>query len=151
MTPIVTLAVALTALAACSLSAAQAGSACDGLPAAVFQVEGSPRLTLEVARSDQERAAGLMLRDTLGADSAMIFVFPQPTTARFWMKDTRIPLSIAFVGADGTILDIQDMQPMSLEAHGPAAPYLYAIEANQGWFAAHGVAAGQRVELCFGS
>jgi uncharacterized membrane protein (UPF0127 family) len=104
-----------------------------------------------VARSDEERAAGLMDRDSLAADSGMVFVFPQPTNARFWMKDTRIPLSIAFVAADGTVLDVQDMQPLSLEAHGPGAPYLFAIEANRGWFAAHGVAAGQRVELCFGA
>ena len=58
---------------------------------------------------------------------------------------------IAFVADEGTILDVQDMQPLSLEAHGQGASPLYAIEAHQGWFTSHSVAAGQRVELCFGS
>lgn len=147
---LVLVAVSVATLGGCTLAVARAGmGACDSAPSATFETSGAPRLALEVARSDAERATGLMNRDALPADSGMVFVFPQLSNARFWMKDTRIPLSIAFVAEDGTILDIQDMQPESLEPHGPATPYLYAIEANQGWFASHGVAPGQRVQVCF--
>ncbi len=148
---LVTLAWLLACLAsACSLPSARAGATCDSAAVAIFAAPGSPSLALEVARTAQERATGLMNRASLPADSGMLFVFDGPTTARFWMKDTLIPLSIAFITGDGTILDIQDMQPETLDAHGPAAPYVYAIEANQGWFAAHGVQPGQTVNLCFG-
>ena len=81
------------------------------------------------------------------ADSGMVFIFDGDTTARFWMKDTLLPLSIAFVQSDGTILDIQDMQPQTEDPHGPGAAYSFAIEANQGWYAAHGVQPGGHVSL----
>ncbi len=66
------------------------------------------------------------------------------------MRNTLIPLSIAWLDANGTIVDIQDMQPQSDDVHVPSAPYVYALEANQGWFAASGVSPGQRVVLCPG-
>src|SRR5206468_3254463 len=88
-------------LGACALVTARAGGqACDGAASAAFQTDGSPHLVLEVARTDQERATGLMNRQSLAPDSGMVFVFPQATSAHFWMKDTLIPLSIAFVAED---------------------------------------------------
>src|SRR5438874_1502828 len=99
MTSMMLVAVTVAALGACALAPASAGSACDGPPAAVFLAEGTPRLTLEVARTEAERASGLMNRASLAADSGMVFVFPEPSNARFWMKDTQLPLSIAFVAA----------------------------------------------------
>lgn len=104
-------------------------------------------LKVEVARTGPERAQGLMNRDKLDADSGMIFIWDDPTLGGFWMKDTYIPLSIAFISADGTIVDIQDMQPLDLANHMPKASYIYAVEANQGWFAEHGIKAGDRAEF----
>jgi uncharacterized membrane protein (UPF0127 family) len=89
-----------------------------------------------------------MFRESLPWDSGMVFVFEQPSIAGFWMRNTLIPLSIAWLDQDGTIVDIQDMQPLSDDVHTPAAPYVYAIETNQGWFESNGVGVGQRVVLC---
>ncbi|MHB9112541.1 MAG: DUF192 domain-containing protein [Thermoleophilia bacterium] len=107
-------------------------------------------LKVEVARTESERASGLMKRDKLAADSGMIFVWDGPTQGGFWMKDTYIPLSIAFISEDGAILDIQDMQPLDLANHVPSAPYIYTVEANQGWFAQHGIRVGDRAEFLEG-
>lgn len=99
-------------------------------------------LMVEVARTPQERATGLMNRRQLDPDRGMIFVWDRPVQIGFWMKDTYIPLSIAFIAANGTIIDIEDMQPLSVQQHTPSGPYVYAVEANQGWFASHGVKKG---------
>jgi uncharacterized membrane protein (UPF0127 family) len=104
-------------------------------------------LTVELARSAEERARGLSLRDELPQDRGMLFVFGEDTEAAFWMKDTSIPLSIAFIAADGTILDIQEMEPFSTQLHSPPAPYRYALEVNRGWFQEDGFAEGDRVEI----
>lgn len=88
-----------------------------------------------------------MYVDEMAEDEGMIFVWNEPVTGGFWMKNTYIPLSIAFVSSDLRIIDIQDMEPLSLEPHEPAGPYLYAIEANQGFFERNGIAVGSPVEL----
>jgi uncharacterized membrane protein (UPF0127 family) len=140
----VTAALALTVIVACG-----GGS---GGPASVTIVltdgEGSrEELTVELARTAEERSRGLMFRQELPEDRGMLFVYEEDTNAGFWMKDTSIPLSIAFIAADGKILDIQDMEPLSLELHSPPGPYRYALEVNQGWFREHGLAPGDRMEL----
>ncbi len=119
-----------------------------GLSRVVFTGGGETRgaLEVEVARSGQEKARGLMERRELGSDRGMIFIWDKPTRGSFWMKNTYIPLSIAFVSADGVIVDIQDMQPLSQQQHVPAKPYVWAIEVNQGWYAGHGIQVGDRVE-----
>lgn len=104
-------------------------------------------LTVEVARTAEERARGLMFREELAEDAGMLFVYESDSAASFWMKDTLIPLSIAFIAADGTILEVQDMEPLSEERHRPAQPYRYALEVNRGWFEGHGLGAGDRVEI----
>jgi hypothetical protein len=86
-----------------------------------------------------------MGRDSLGAWSGMIFVYDEDSTGAYWMKDTKIPLSIAFVSAQCTIIDIQDMQPLSEELHRAPGPYRYAVEANQGWFAERNITRGDRL------
>ncbi|MDP9180128.1 MAG: DUF192 domain-containing protein [Chloroflexota bacterium] len=88
-----------------------------------------------------------MNRSSLGADAGMLFVFPSDTNAAFWMKDTLISLSIAFVRADGTILHMEDMQPQTETNHYSTEPYRYAIEANVGWFAAQGLSAGDKAQI----
>jgi hypothetical protein len=104
-------------------------------------------LTVELARTAEERSRGLMFREELPEDQGMLFVFPNDTMTGFWMKDTLISLSIAFIAADGVILDVQEMEPLSTVLHRSPSPYRYALEVNQGWFGRHGLGTGVRVEL----
>jgi len=104
-------------------------------------------LTVEVPQTYEEFSRGLMFRESLPEDRGMLFVFGEDTQTGFWMKDTSIALSIAFIAEDGTILDIQEMEPLSTEAHQPPGPYRYALEVNQGWFRRHGFGPGDRVEV----
>lgn len=113
-------------------------------------VETSP---LWVADSNAERARGLMGRTSLPPDGGMVFRFPAPTDAGFWMKDTSLPLSIAFRGRGGRIIAILDMEPCTNEpcpVYRPGASYETAIEMRRGWFDEHGVEIGDRVELVDG-
>lgn len=105
---------------------------------------------LEVADTPASRAIGLSRRSSLAADGGMLFVFPSDGLAPFWMKDTWIPLSIAFIASDGAIVDIQDMQPMTEDLHSPPRPYRYALEVNQGFFEKNGVRPDDRVEIRLG-
>jgi hypothetical protein len=108
---------------------------------------GDTTLRVEVARTPAERAKGLMNRASLPADQGMIFVWDKPTRTGFWMKDTDIPLSIAFISGDGVVVDLQDMQAQTEDIHQPARDFQYAVEANLGYFAAHGVKAGDKVDV----
>jgi len=108
---------------------------------------GRTALTVELARTAAERSRGLSLREDLPEDRGMLFVFAEDTQTGFWMKDTSIPLSVAFLAEDGTILDIQEMEPFSTEVHRPPGPYRYALEVNRGWFQRHGFEPGGRVEV----
>jgi hypothetical protein len=106
---------------------------------------GPHRLKVEVARTDPDRARGLMFREKMGRDEGMLFIFDEPAYHSMWMKNTLIPLSVAFVDAGGTILNILDMEPHSEESHMSAGPSIYAIETNRGWFAAKKIKAGDKV------
>lgn len=104
------------------------------------------RLFVEIADTVAERTAGLSGRTELGTDTGMLFVIPQRGLG-FWMKDTLIPLSVAFIGQCGEIVFIADMEPQSLEMHDTDEPYSFGLEVNQGWFADHGISVGARVGL----
>ena len=104
-------------------------------------------LLVEVADTGEERARGLMFRERLPEEQGMLFVFDEAVQATFWMKDTTIPLSIAFIEGEGEIVDIQDMEPLSEELHTPGEPYLYAVEANQGWFEEKRIGIGSGVRI----
>jgi hypothetical protein len=121
------------------------------LPTATIKLIGATgrraELTVELARTSAERSRGLMFREELPEDRGMLFVFEGETNAGFWMKDTKIPLSIAFLTSDGLIQETQDMEPLSEALHVPAKPYYYALEVNPGWFERHGVAFGGWVEI----
>jgi len=108
---------------------------------------GSNTLSAQIAADDASRELGLMSRTNLGADEAMVFVFPRPRPVTFWMKDTPIPLSIAYVGRSGMIYEVHDMKPFD-ETPIPSASsaVIYAIEVPQGWFTQHNVLAGSTVE-----
>jgi uncharacterized protein len=105
---------------------------------------------LSVADTDRERASGLMGTPSLSPGAGMVFVFDGPTDASFWMKDTLIPLSVAYWDDGGRILDIIEMTPCEHDpcpTYGPDQPYTDALEMNAGWFARHGIEIGDTVEL----
>jgi len=116
------------------------------LPKATLSL-GTNSLTAQIAADDTSRELGLMSRTNLGTNEAMVFVFPQPRPVTFWMKDTPIPLSIAYVGRSGMIFELHDMKPFD-ETPIPSASsaVIYAIEVPKGWFLNHGVFAGSKVE-----
>ena len=150
MRALLPLAAAVLLLAAC------AGA--DGAPATpspatvaltVEDAEGRAvaTLTAELAATPAERQRGLMFRQSLGEDEAMLFVFPAETRGAFWMKDTPIPLTIAFLAADGRVLELIDGRPFDETLLQPDAAYRHALEVNAGWFARRGLAEGARVVL----
>src|SRR5215203_5744197 len=104
-------------------------------------------IQVEIADTPEERQTGLMGRSALAEEAGMLFVFDHELILWFWMKDTLIPLSIAYIDAEGRIVDIQDMQPLDETIHPSAEPARYALEVNQGFFEGRGVAVGDVVEL----
>jgi uncharacterized membrane protein (UPF0127 family) len=102
---------------------------------------------VEIADDDAERRRGLMERTDLAENAGMLFVFDREMPLSFWMKDTLIPLSIAYIDSGGRIVDLQDMQPLDETSHPSAKPAKYALEVNQGFFAERGIEVGDEVEL----
>lgn len=102
-------------------------------------------INAEVARTPEQRAIGLMNRPTMPSNDGMLFVFEQPGQQCFWMKNTLLPLSIAFLADDGSIVNIEDMKPQSLDSHCSARPVRYALEMNQGWFAKRALKPGAKI------
>jgi uncharacterized membrane protein (UPF0127 family) len=99
----------------------------------------------QVAASPDQRMTGLMFRKEMPANEGMLFVFEQPSQQCFWMKNTLLPLSVAFVADDGTIVNIDEMQPQTLDSHCSTRPVRYVLEMNKGWFARKGIKAGARL------
>jgi len=104
-------------------------------------------LDVEIAQSATERRRGLMHRHTLPDDRGMLFVFDREEKPSFWMQNTALPLSIAFIAADGTIRQIEDMEPYSLATVQSKRTVLYALEVNRGWFRERGISEGDMVEI----
>lgn len=102
-------------------------------------------ITAEVAATEQSRMIGLMMRETLKPNHGMVFVFEDKSQHCFWMRNTLLPLSIAFIDDDGTIVNIAEMTPKSEAAVCPQRPVRYALEMEQGWFAKRGVNAGKKI------
>ncbi len=92
------------------------------------------KVLIEVADEPEERGEGLMNQESLCGNCGMLFVYENDVTNSFWMKNTTIPLSIAFISSDGTIIDIQQMEPNTVTLHNSPEPYQYALEVNQGFF-----------------
>ena len=116
------------------------------LPAVTLSVGGKV-VTVEVADEPQERATGLMFRKSLAPDSGMLFIMPEPEHASFWMKNTTLPLSVAYINQSGMILEIHDLRPLD-EKPVPSAfsNIAYALEMEQGWFARNRILAGDRIK-----
>jgi uncharacterized protein len=107
------------------------------------------KVRVEIADNASEHARGLMYRTTLAENRGMLFIFEGEQKPSFWMKNTLIPLSIAFIGSEGRIVDIQDMKPLDDDppSYVSARPAQYALEVNQGFFEERGVEVGDRAEL----
>jgi uncharacterized membrane protein (UPF0127 family) len=104
-------------------------------------------LKVEVAKTPAERQRGLMNRESLPAGRGMLFDFGRNVETAFWMKDTSIPLSIAFIDTDRKVLSVKDMVPYDLAAVEPPGEYRYAVETNRGWFGEHGIGPGDRAMI----
>lgn len=117
-------------------------------------VAGMHVIQAELAASPAARQRGLMHRERLEPNAGMLFVFEDAASHCFWMRNTTVALSIAFIGDDGRIVNIADMEPLDEHNnHCAERPVRYALEVNQGWFAAHGIEAGAqlRADGYFGS
>ncbi len=99
----------------------------------------------EVAVTPKQHEIGLMHRTSMGPNDGMIFIFEQAGQQCFWMKNTLIPLSVAFIADDGTIVNLDEMKPETLEPHCSAKPVRYVLEMNTGWFSKRGLKAGAKV------
>jgi uncharacterized protein len=130
------------------ISAAPVSTACPiELPTATIIIKGNP-LTVELATTPTSRGCGLSHRTELPKNRGMLFIFSDLRPRNFWMKDTAIPLSIAYLDKSGQIFDIQDMVPLQTDQQYPSLqPAAYALEVNQGWFSRHGVAVGDAVQM----
>ena len=104
------------------------------------------RIKVEVAATDSERSLGLMYRNSLESDRGMVFVFQEPLRMCMWMKNTLIPLSVAFIDNKGRIINIEDMTPQSEEERCSRKPARYALEMNQGWFQRHAIGVGDMID-----
>lgn len=129
--------IAVALLTACSMDGSTKSEA-------VLRV-GDADLSVEVAQTDEQRQQGLMGREELAGDSGMVFLFGEPHEGGFWMKDTLIPLSIAFWDEDGRVVTILDMEPCEADpcpTYDPGKAYTGAVEVNRGWFEENGVEVG---------
>lgn len=130
----------LAALPVCAQEAAQ-----PPLPTSTLRI-GPHAIAAEIADDDVERSCGLMFRESLAPDAGMLFVMPQAGPAGFWMKNTKVPLSIAFMDPQGTIVEIHDMDPQSEKVVRSVFPRIaYALEMSRGWFTKNNVLPGERV------
>lgn len=106
---------------------------------------GMHRIDTQVAATPEQRSIGLMFRKSMPQHEGMLFVFDQPATQCFWMKNTLLPLTAAFVADDGRIVNLVDMAPQSLDSHCSTLPVRFVLEMNLGWFAKKGLKAGDRL------
>ena len=126
----------LLALAAWAQSSPQAD-----LPRVTLSA-GMHLIQAQVAQTPEQRAIGLMFRREMPTSEGMLFVFEQPAGQCFWMKNTLLPLTAAFIADDGRIVNLADMKPQSTDSHCSAKPVRYVLEMHQGWFARRGIQAG---------
>lgn len=135
------LAGALLAGALLACSGGVPGARLETLPLVV----GNERVSAEIAWTVEDRRQGLMHRESMPEDHGMLFIFPEERLLSFWMKDTPLPLSIAFADAGGRIVTIADLEPNSEAVVGSRVPASYALEMNRGWFTRHGVFPGDSI------
>jgi uncharacterized membrane protein (UPF0127 family) len=134
--------ITLSALTLCTTFAigAQAKMSVVQLSAGIYAIQA------EVAATDAERQQGLMMRTRMGSSEGMIFDFGAPAGVCMWMKNTLIPLSVAFINSEGKIINIEDMQPETLDSHCAKKTVQYALEMNLGWFKQKNIKPGSKIE-----
>lgn len=132
------------ALALAMPAFSQGAAPAKPLPVVTVKIAGHA-LRAEVVSTPDQRAKGLMHREKLGKDDGMLFIFDEPGYHAMWMMNTLIPLSVAFVDGEGRILNIENMQPKTLDSHAAQGPARYAIETNLGWFEQRRIKAGDKV------
>ena len=142
MTYIKSLAVTTALLSFMATSSAQEGP--QKLPTTRLTA-GFHLINAEVASTPEQRAIGLMHRPTMPANDGMLFVFVRAGQQCFWMKNTLLPLSIAFLDDDGTIVNIEEMKPQTLDSHCSARPVRFALEMNRGWFSKRAIKPGAKI------
>jgi hypothetical protein len=145
MRPFTLLLCVIAVLAACG----ESGPDTDGPSAGTITFADGASLDVRIADNDEERQLGLMGVASLPADEGMAFEFTEPTDSWFWMKNTLIPLSIAFIGEDDRIVTLLEMQPCLEEPcqkYSATERYVLSVEANAGWFDEHGIEEGDRME-----
>lgn len=130
---------------ALALGAGPSAAADAALPEIGLEINGH-KLIAEVAATNSSRTTGLMHRRMLPESRGMLFVFPQASPLSFWMMNTHVALSIAFLDDAGTIINIADMKPHTTDPHPSTRPARYALEMNQSWFARRGIKAGAKVD-----
>jgi uncharacterized membrane protein (UPF0127 family) len=135
---------ALTAAVLLSMPAARAQEQPQDLPAVQLRV-GMHNIRAQLATTPLQRQIGLMYRQSMPTHEGMLFVFEDAQPQCFWMRNTLIPLSVAFLDDDGTVVNIADMKPLTEDSHCSAKPVRYVLEMNQGWFAKRGVKPGTRL------
>ena len=101
-------------------------------------------LQVQVAQTPNQQAIGLMFRKTMGTNEGMLFIFDAPRQQCFWMKNTLLPLSVAFIGDDGGVVNVDDMKPQTLDSHCSTKPVRFVLEMNVGWFDKRGIKAGSK-------
>mgnify|MGYP002546108217 CR=1 FL=1 len=106
---------------------------------------GKHLIRAEVASTEAQREQGLMFRRELPKNNGMLFVFDRPARSCMWMKNTALPLSVAFIVPNGTILNIEKMEPFTLDSHCSKGWIRYALEMNKNWFAKNGIKAGSKI------
>jgi uncharacterized membrane protein (UPF0127 family) len=124
-----------------------ASPATEGASVTISQGDLSERVRIEIAATYNQRQQGLMFRQEMAEDAGMLFVFAQDVRTGFWMKNTYLPLDIAYIGADGRVQEVRQAKPLDETVLTPGAPYRYVIELNQGWFERHNMGIGARVTL----
>jgi len=132
-------------LALCLLSFSLTGHAQDGPQMDLPRIKitaGMFLIDTQVAASPEQRSTGLMFRQQMPQSEGMLFIFDHPSEQCFWMKNTLLPLTAAFVADDGTIVNLADMKPQTTESHCSAKPVRFVLEMNQGWFTKKGIKAG---------
>ncbi len=106
---------------------------------------GMHQIDVQLAISPQEKQIGLMWRSDMPQQEGMLFIFDMPSKQCFWMKNTLLPLTAAFVADDGTIVNLVDMKPQTTDSHCSTKPVRYVLEMNKGWFAKKGIKAGAKL------
>jgi len=130
------------------LTAATAASAQDGpqkLPAITLNA-GMHLIRAEVAQTPEQRSTGLMFRQAMGQNEGMLFAFEDAGQQCFWMKNTLLPLSVAFVADDGSIVNIESMKPQTEDSHCSTKPVRFVLEMNEGWFVKRGIKPGFKLQ-----